>query len=118
MERKRLIAAMAPLMSVNEEEELEGMIFAFAKGARSEKQFYDYLLGKAEELSLPLEDYSELKHFGNYVSVFDGLDLSVSDEEIRTLEGAIIKHLCENGEQRGLMDLEDRLYLMKNIRQM
>ncbi len=114
-ERDRLIDILQKGLSKIETEELVLNTLEFKTEKLSQDDFYRYLIKKANELNLKMDDYPALQKYIVYVSLYNAVDKTKIMTEMEDLEGVIKGLFYENETQRELNLLSKNLALTKNI---
>jgi len=115
IERDCLIEAFKGILSTNMVEEFAKTTLEYKAGRISDRDYYIYLVRKAQMSGYDLKDYPELRKFIDYISAYENVDRFTVMEELSDLETAVKETIFENSEQRTLDTLSKNLVLMKNI---
>jgi hypothetical protein len=114
-ERDRLIDRLQKGLSKIETEELVLNTLEYKTEKLSQDDFYRYLIKKANELNMKMEDYPALQKYIVYVSLYNAVDKTKIMTEMDDLEGVIKGLFYENDTQKELNLLSKNLALTKNI---
>ena len=114
-ERDKLINQLQKMLSKVELEKLVNKTVEFHKKDISQKDFYEYIIKKADLMNVKLAKYPNLYNYSEYVSIYHGIDKSKVMNQIESLEDRLKDKLCTNDNQRELAKLSKNLVLMKNL---
>ncbi|MFH1846782.1 MAG: hypothetical protein ABH869_04420 [Candidatus Omnitrophota bacterium] len=115
IERNILVDELKKGLSRNEIKKLVANTVDFKTKKISRKTFYNFLLEKAREIGVKVEQFPALSDYIVYISLYEAVDHSEVMEELFVLEERIKEPLFKNNIQRGLDILSRNLALMKNI---
>lgn len=115
LERDELIEELEEKLSPKEKQTLVLKTIEFRTERISQKEFYKYLVRKAEFVRINMEDFPQLNKFVTYVSMYEEIDKPMIMNEISELEGTMKEMLFKNDKQRQLDILSKHLTLTKNM---
>ena len=115
VERNTLIEELKKNFSTNETRELVSRTVEFKTKRISPREFYGYLLAKAEEVEIDIGEFPALAGYVVYVARYEEVDSSLLPAELDEIDAAIKEKLYSNDEQKRLNILSRNLALMKNI---
>jgi len=110
-----LVDKLQKTLSRNALEGLVAKTVEFKSERISQKEFYDYLIKKADSVKIDMENYKELESYVSYIKLYNSIDKNKIPAETDALENAIREKLCKNTEQRELAALSKNLAITKNI---
>ena len=114
-ERDQLIDKLQKRLSKNGMKELVGKIVEFKAGTISQEEFYRYLVNKAKEADVSIENFPQLERYIVYISSYAAVDKSKIIDEVAALENKIRDCLFRNDKERELDRLSRDLAILKNI---
>jgi len=114
-ERNILIEELKKTFSANETRELVNRTVGFKTKRISPREFYGYLLAKAEEVGVDIGSFPALAGYVVYVARYEEVDSSLLPAELDGIDAAVKETLYGNDAQRRLSVLSRNLALMKNI---
>ncbi|MFH1395665.1 MAG: hypothetical protein ABIH09_05870 [Candidatus Omnitrophota bacterium] len=115
MERNILIDELKNSLSKHEIAELVSKSVDFKTKKISRKNFYSYLLTKAEEVKIKISRFSELSNYITYVMTYEAVNRFHVMKELDELESKIKEPLYKNDIDQQLTNLSRNLALTKNI---
>ncbi|MBN1871354.1 MAG: hypothetical protein JW800_02160 [Candidatus Omnitrophica bacterium] len=114
-ERNNLIDRFEKMFSKRAIEELIQKTVEFKAEQISQKDYYTYLVKKANQMGLDLKNYPELQKYIVYISTYEAIDKAKIMEELTVLETKLKESIFENDDQKTLDTLSKNLVLTKNI---
>ena len=114
-ERDMLVDKLQKRLSKKALEELVQKTVEFTREKISQKDFYQYLLGKAKSAQLDLKDFPTLQNYIVYISIYEAADKSRLMDEMEEMENKIKEALYQNERQRDLDRLSKNLVITTNI---
>ena len=114
-ERNSLIDRFEKMFSKKAIEELIQKTVEFKAEQISQKDYYAYLVKKANQMNLDLKNYPELQKYIVYISTYEAIDKAKIMEELTALETKLKESMFEIDDQRTLDTLSKNLILTKNI---
>jgi hypothetical protein len=115
IERNSLIDEFEKMLSKNAIEELVQKTLEFKAEQISQKDYYAYLVKKANQMNFDLTKYSELQKYIVYIATYEAIDKTRVMEELAILESKLKESIFENDDQKTLDVLSKNLILTKNI---
>ena len=115
LERNSLIDEFEKMLSKNAIEELVQKTVEFKGEQISQKDYYAYLVKKANQMNFDLTKYPELQKYIVYISTYEAIDKVRIMEELAVLETKLKESIFENDDQKTLDTLSKNLILTKNI---
>ncbi|MFC1807768.1 hypothetical protein ACFL0T_05320 [Candidatus Omnitrophota bacterium] len=114
-ERTNLIRVFEDLFSKIEFEEITKKTLEYRLGQVTNKEFYEFLAERANEINIDLSEYSQLTKYIAYISKFESADSFKVMEEVTELEERIKTSLYKSLEQKQLALLDKNLTIQQNI---
>ncbi|MCX5667372.1 MAG: AAA domain-containing protein [Candidatus Omnitrophica bacterium] len=114
-QRDELIERLQKKLSKKDLEELALKTVEFRVEKISQKDFYAYILGRAKQKDVGLNDLPELRKYIRYVSIYDAIDKTKTMDELEKLEDSIKEEMSKSDKQRELNKLSKNLAILKNL---
>ncbi|MFA5142714.1 MAG: hypothetical protein WC522_00920 [Candidatus Omnitrophota bacterium] len=114
-EQDLFINKIGKRLSKNSLKELVARTVDFRADKISQVEFYRYLVNKAKDADITVENFPELEKYIVYISSYAAIDKSKIIAETGSLEDSIRDSLFRNDKERELDRLSRNLAILKNI---
>ena len=114
-ERIEVIQQLTKRLSRYERLCLIDRIQQFGEGNLSGNMFHKFLIRKCREISIDETGYIHLLRYMEYLADYERIDRSRLFSEIRDAEEALGKVLCENAEEKKILQYMVQMHLLKKM---
>ncbi|KJJ84467.1 conserved hypothetical protein, secreted [Candidatus Omnitrophus magneticus] len=115
IERDKIIDKLRNTLSERELAEFIIKIDGIRKGAIFNDEFYEYLIKKAKQSRINLDEFPEIAKYTNYKKLYLRADKSILTREIKNLAEMINQKFYRNTDEKELMVLSENLTVIKKL---
>jgi len=115
IERNNLMGEFKKMLSRNALKELAEKTIEFDMKQISQKDYYNYLVKKANQMNFDMNKYPEIQKYIIYMATYETIDKIKAMKELASFEAGIKENIFENDDQTTLDALSKDLILTKNI---
>lgn len=114
-ERNILLDMLNKRLSRRYLEELVANTVAFNNGDMAADAYYEYLFDKCELCGIELDKTPSLTKYAACIKLSKEINKKELSSEFKALEAELFNHLCETPEQKEVLSLDNRLFILRGL---